>query len=314
MRYLLYLVVFVFLIWTVGTSLTQVQSHERGVVRRFGRILEQKPQQGLYIGLPWGIDRVDLVPVGRERTITVGFTEDRTEEEETMPVGQMLTGDHNLVNVEASINFKVREESPEKFVLQADNIDAFVARAAESLLAEWVGGRTVHDVIRHGKHELPEYLRRELGNRLDAYDLGIDIGQVSITNRFGPPLQVKEAFDRLAEAQTSIATKMSIAGEKTNRKWDEASSKLFAMERNARAYAKNEVNKANAEADSFRRRLAQYRELSRTNPDYLNALWLDGMKRLYGRMRDEGRVELLDQYLTNGELSITQFPLQPRKK
>ena len=51
-RYVLYLAALAFAVWTVGTSFTQVQSHERGVIRRFGRILEHKPEQGLHIGWP----------------------------------------------------------------------------------------------------------------------------------------------------------------------------------------------------------------------------------------------------------------------
>ena len=63
-RYVLLVLGIAFLIWTAATSLTQVQAHERAVIRRFGRILPDRPEQGLHIGLPWGIDRIDLVPVG----------------------------------------------------------------------------------------------------------------------------------------------------------------------------------------------------------------------------------------------------------
>jgi hypothetical protein len=38
------------------------------------------------------------------------------------------------------------------------------------------------------------------------------------------------------------------------------------------------------------------------------------MKAVYAKMRDEGRVELLDNFLSEGGLNITQFPLQPKKK
>jgi hypothetical protein len=38
------------------------------------------------------------------------------------------------------------------------------------------------------------------------------------------------------------------------------------------------------------------------------------MTRLYARMREMGRVQLLDHYLNSEGLSITEFPLQPKKK
>jgi membrane protease subunit HflK len=311
MRYLLAAAAFAAIVFTIATSLTQVQSHQRGVVRRFGRILDFKPEQGLYIGLPWGIDRVDLVDM-RDRTISVGFT-DKAQESDDIPPGEMLTGDHNLVVVRASINFRVREAEAEKFVLQAGNVDGFVARAAESLLAEWIAGRTVNDVLRRGKIELPAFLHENLQDRLKDYDLGIDIGTASITE-LDPPRQVKPAFERVGTAQNEIETKISAAEQQANEKRSVAATKTYEMRRQAQAYANVELVKARADAHSFRTRLAQYQELSRTNPDYLNTLWQEEMKAVYAKMRDEGRVELLDNFLSEGGLNITQFPLQPKKK
>jgi modulator of FtsH protease HflK len=299
-----------FAAWTVYTSVTLVRSHERAVVRRFGRILDDKPLPGLHIGLPWGIDRVDLAPVGRERTIVVGFA-DKDDSEDIVPDGQMLTGDHNLVNVQASINFQIRDDEADRYVLQADNVDAFVARAAESLLAEWIGGRKIDDVLRRGKVELPRYLSARMQERLKKLELGIEIKHASIT-RLDPPTQVKDAFHNLAEAQNSIDVKVKRAEQDAEKRNSSADADAYRLKSSAHAYAQEQRIKAQADADTFRRRLAQYRELSAKNPDYLNAVWLDMMTRTYWKMRDDGRIDLLDHYLS-GELNITQFPL-PKKK
>jgi membrane protease subunit HflK len=310
LRVFMILIALAFAVWTVATSFTQVQSHERAVIRRFGRILETKPEQGLHIGLPWGIDRVDLAPVGRVRSITVGAGDKDDTEDQAIPPGQMLTGDHNLVNVQASINYKIRDKEPERYVLQADNVDAFVARAAESLLAEWIGGRKIDDVLRRGKADLPRFLHDHLHERLQQYELGIDIEHASIT-RLDPPSQVKEAFDKLAQAQTRISTKVNEARQDADKRRSSAQAEAFKLDRSAKAYAREERIKAIAEADSFQKRLAQYRELSARNPDYLNAVWLDQVTRLFLRMKEGGRIDLLD--LTS-DLNITQFPLTPKKK
>src|SRR5437763_12670806 len=89
------------------TGVTQVRPGERAVVRRFGRVLEQKPEPGLWVGLPWGMDRVDRVPVDRVQEVTVGYRDGDTE---AAPTGQVLTGDHNLVNLRVVLNYKVRPE------------------------------------------------------------------------------------------------------------------------------------------------------------------------------------------------------------
>src|SRR5262245_12110582 len=81
------------------TGVVQVRRGERAVVRRFGRVLPYQPDAGLWVGLPWGIDRVDRVDVDNVRSVTVGYNEEESGEREAPP-GQLLTGDHNLVNVQ----------------------------------------------------------------------------------------------------------------------------------------------------------------------------------------------------------------------
>ena len=314
-RYALYLFGLLFVVWTAATSLTQVQSDERAVIRRFGRILDHKPEQGLHIGLPWGIDRVDLVKVGKVRSITVGFTDSQDKDDEVVPAGQLLTGDHNLVNVQASINFKVRDQEAdmEHFMLQQDAVDAFVARTAESLLAEWIGGRKVDDVLRTGKSELPPFLHEHLQDRLDPYDLGVEIEHASII-KLDPPDQVKADFGRIAQAQTAISTKINQAQEEERRRKDTASAEIVAIAGRAKSYAKEQAIGSLSDAENFLKRLEQYQKFKQANADYLDALWLDDMTRLYTRMKDAGRIELLDHFLASEGLTITQFPLQPKKK
>src|SRR5437879_10778191 len=54
------------------TGIAQVRPGERAVVRRFGRVVAQ-PLPGLWIGLPWGMDRVDRVPVSFVRRAYIGY-------------------------------------------------------------------------------------------------------------------------------------------------------------------------------------------------------------------------------------------------
>jgi len=310
-RLFLVVAVVAFLGWTAFTAMSQVQSGQRAVIRRFGRISEQKPEPGLYIGWPWGIEQVDLVPINQVRKIVVGFSDKDEKQDDVVPIGQMLTGDHNLVNVQAEVFFKVRDADVEKFVLHKDNVEAFVARAAESILAEWIAGRKVDDVLRLGKIELPNYLRDQLQDRLHG-DLGIVVEQTSIN--LSPPSEVKEAFERVAQASTNIRTRENEAHQRATKAISEAESQKFNIERQAQQYANGERIRAQAEAESFHKRLEQYRALSRTDADYLNVMWLDDMTRLFARMKETGRIEPLDHFLTSDGLSITQFPLQSKKK
>ena len=265
LRFILYLAGLAFLVWTVSTSLTQVGPGERAVVRRFGRVLDIRPEPGLYIGWPWGIERVERENVSLVRRVTIGFTADEEKEDEVVPAGQVLTGDHNLVNVQAAIHYRIREADVASFVLQKDNVEAFIARAGEALMAEWIASRRVDDVLRRGKVDLPAVLQDRLQERLNEYDLGVEIEQASIT-RLAPPRQVKEAFESLTKAETEIRTRVNQAEEAAGRMRNDTRSKIFALERQAAAYANEERVKAKAEASTFQKRLEQYHDLSRKGP------------------------------------------------
>src|SRR4051794_4558732 len=99
------------------TGVVQVRPGERAVVRRFGRILDEKPGPGLWVGLPWGMDRVDRVEVDAVRAVNVGY--DGEPGDGDVPAGQLITGDNNLVNVNFSLLYKVDPEGLADFAVQA---------------------------------------------------------------------------------------------------------------------------------------------------------------------------------------------------
>src|SRR5262249_1499441 len=139
MRKLLILSVILVVGAALVTSVTQIEPGERAGVRRFGRILHDKPGPGLHVFLPFGMDRVDRVKINQVREVTVGFPLAENEEDRTTPPGQLLTGDHNLINVQVKLYYSVREdpaEEIEKFIVNAERIDDLVARAAQNALAD----------------------------------------------------------------------------------------------------------------------------------------------------------------------------------
>src|SRR4051812_14611238 len=135
MKRLLFAVALLMLAGYALTGLTEVRPGERAVVRRFGRGLPEKPEPGLHVGLPWGMDRVDRVAGARGRRVPVGYEPVPGDGSEAPP-GQLLTGDHNLVNVRVVLHYSIKEDEVEDYVVQADRVDELLARAAEASLAE----------------------------------------------------------------------------------------------------------------------------------------------------------------------------------
>src|SRR5262245_41497824 len=252
------------------TGLVEVRRGERAVIRRFGRVLEQQAKPGLWVGLPWGMDRVDRVEVDTVRTVEVGYKGD--DDADAMPAGQLLTGDHNLVNVQVVLSYKVRPEEVVDFVVAGARVQGVLERAAESALAEWVAGRDVDEVLLRGKTVLRAELLPRVRERVAPYRLGVEILDARAA-RVAPPDEVKDAFDGVARAQTQIATLRNRAEQEAATRNRLARAEGYRVEQQARAYAHAKSAMAKQDARRFEERLKQYRLAKAKNPDYLRQLW-----------------------------------------
>jgi len=294
------------------TGIVLVRPGERGVVRRFGRILADKPEPGLWVGFPWGIDQVTLVPVDRVQNVVVGYQQE-DDATQPLPPGQMLTGDHNLVNVQATVYYKVRADQLEDYVVQAAQVDGLVARMAETVIAEWTAGRHVDDVLLNGKNEMrPELLARTRA-LLEPYRLGVQILDARVS-LIAPLEDVKVAFDQVARAQTTIATLVNKAEQEAQGSWRNALAEKYKLEQTIAGNIHGQLLLAHQEADNFTRRLRQYQLGRVSNPAYLRQIWDEERGRLLARLKENGQIGLLDHHLGPNGLDLNMAPPVPRPR
>ncbi len=292
-----------------ATGLYQVLPGQVAVVRRFGRVLPERPEPGLHLGLPWGVDRVDRVAVDQLRRVVVGYQEGG---DAAMPAGQLLTGDHNLVNVQATIYYKVRPEEAASYVVQADRVDGLTARAAETVMAEWVASRTVDEVLLNGKVDLRAALLKQVQERIDPYGLGVDVLDAPVA-LIAPPDEVKSAFDDVAREQTRIATKVNNAEQEAESQWRQALSYQYGVEQETAAYTSNSRLLARREAESFLNRLHKYQQARRDNPDYLRQIWQEERGKLFAKLKENGQLGLLDDHVGPDGLDVDVLTPTPKK-
>src|SRR2546421_539148 len=168
-----YLLLFAVLAY-LATGVAQVRPEERAVVRRFGQVVA-RPGPGLWVGLPWGIDRLDRVPVRTAQQLVVGYDQAAWSDAPGTPPGQFLTGDQNLVNVQLVLDYAIGETDADldDYVMHKDAAEAVLAREAEAAAAEWVGGRPVDEVLLTGNAALPAWLMDRLPARVAAAPLRV---------------------------------------------------------------------------------------------------------------------------------------------
>jgi membrane protease subunit HflK len=209
------------------------------------------------------------------------------------------------------MHYVVRD--PVAFIEQGERTDELVARSAEAELAEWTAGKGIDDVLLQGKIMLPAVLVQQTQRRIEPYGLGIQIQAADIAHLY-PPNEVKNAFEEVTRAQTSIRTREYEARQEAARMMREAEADRYRSKTATDAYVHEKLELAKAEAERFTRRLEQYRRLQRDNPDFLAALWWDEIGKLLVRLKENGRVDLLDHHLAGDGLDITVFPDSGKKK
>lgn len=239
-------------IYTVGTD-------QRALVRRFGRVVSEQSEPGLHIGLPWGLDRVDLVKPSETKTVTVGAagSADRTlGAAPTETLAQFLTGDQNLVNVQATVQYTT--DDPTRYLFNAVDPDRIVARAAEAAITESLADQPIDTVITSGKDVLAILIQNKLAERLRGYELGIEVRSVSL-NVASPP-QVADAFTKAASARSELVRLIREAELYSNEKHSQALSESQEATDKARAAHDRSIDLARSDADRFQRLLYEYRK------------------------------------------------------
>jgi membrane protease subunit HflK len=310
LRYLIPIALMAYLL----TGLTQVRPEERAVVWRFGQIVAH-PGPGLWIGLPWGIDRVERVPVRTVRQLTVGYDPASWAESTSTPVGQFLTGDQNLVNVQLVLDYAIGESDQEldDYVLHQNLVETTLNRSVEATVSEWVAGRSVDQVLLTGNAALPSWVMDRLSERLPAFRLGVRLQRVSISY-LAPPEEVRAAFEAVTQAQTAVRTREFQARQDAAQRERQADAIRYKLDQEASEYRDSQLRQAWADAAEFAAQLAAFREVAQANPDALALLWWDEIRKaLQGLKSRGGRIEPLDANLGTAGLDLTQLITPPKR-
>ncbi len=160
---LLLAVAAVFLVW-LWTGVYQVKQPERGVVQRFGRLVEVT-SPGLHFRLPWPIESVNVVNVA-----SVNSSDFKS---------RVLTSDVNLVDLHFAVQYEFAD--PVKKLFRLRDPEATLSEVAESAIREIVGRSTLDELLAGSTR--PDITRRTkdlIQSVLDYYNSGIAVSTVNL--------------------------------------------------------------------------------------------------------------------------------------
>ena len=109
----------------------------------------------------------------------------------------MLTGDQNMIELNASIHYDLVR--PDDYVFGQLDGETTVRAAAESAVQAVVTGASLEDVLTTGRAAIEARVRQELQPRLDGYGAGVRILGVRLED-VHPSLEAVDAFRDVSAA------------------------------------------------------------------------------------------------------------------
>lgn len=240
----------------LATGLSFVQPDEQLVVRRFGAMQVAPREPGARFGLPWGLDRVDRLKPREIKRVTIGPPDAADKATGARPA-QFLTGDRNLVNVRATVQFTVND--PRRFLFQTAAVDRLAAAAGEAAISATLAGEPVDRVLTLGKQELGVRMTEQLQALVDRYALGVTIRSVDIGS-IEPPAEVADAFDKVVSAQREREQAVNRARSFSNKTLAEARGASQRIIDQGSADRDRSIRRAQGEAARFESLLTEYRQ------------------------------------------------------
>ncbi len=273
--------------WTAWFT---VQPEETGIVQRFGEVM-RTAGPGLHLKMPYGIEKVHLVPTARVLKEEFGFrTVSAVPGEKTRydtrgeykDESLMLTGDLNVIDVQWIVQYRI--EDPIRYLFQVRDTTKTIRDISEAVMRRAVGNRLGSDVLTTGRVAVASEARNEIQKVLTEYDTGVRLVTVELQD-VTPPDTVKPAFNEVNESRQDKERTINMAQEQANREIPKARGVAAQSISEAEGYALERVNRAKGEATRFEAILEQYLHSPQVTRRrlYLEAMTglLSAMKALY---------------------------------
>ncbi len=241
------------IIWSLS-GLYRVLPDEQGVVLRFGKFIKTT-QPGLNYHFPYPIESVLTPKVTKVNRIDIGF---RSERDSGFTTGGgvadvpeeslMLTGDENIVNIDFSVFWVIKDAG--KFLFKIQDPEGTVKAAAETAMREVIAKSKIQPILTEGRSVIEIETQSIIQEILDEYNSGIQVTQVQ-TQKADPPDQVIDAFRDVQAARADMERSKNEAQAYANDVIPRARGEAAKILQAAEAYKKEVVAKAEGEASRF---------------------------------------------------------------
>ena len=186
----------------------------------------------------------------------------------------MLTGDENIVNIDFSIFWVIKDAG--KFLFKVQDPEGTVKAAAETAMREVIARSEIQPILTEGRSAIEIDTRDIIQEILDEYNSGIQVTQVQ-TQKADPPDQVIDAFRDVQAARADMERSKNEAEGYANDVIPRARGDAAKILQEAEAYKKQVVAAAEGEASRF---IAIYNEYANAKKVTQERMYLETMEKV----------------------------------
>ena len=295
-------------IWGLS-GLYRVLPDEQGVVLRFGKFTSTT-QPGLNYHIPYPIETVLTPKVTKVNRMDIGFRSERdtgfgsTGVADVAEESLMLTGDENIVNIDFSVFWVIKDAG--KFLFKIQDPSTVVKAASETAMREVIAKSNIQSILTEGRSKIEIETQEIIQSILDEYESGIQITQVQ-TQKADPPDQVIDAFRDVQAARADMERSKNEAEAYRNDVIPRARGEAAKILQAAEAYKKKVVAQAEGEASRF---IAIYNEYAQAKVVTQERMYLETMEKV---LADIDKV-IIDKNASSGVVPYLPLPELKKKK
>lgn len=235
-----------------GGSFYSIQEEEQAVVCTFGSP-RAVTTPGLHFKIPF-IQSVTKVNT-TIRGLSIGYKDsdmDGIADQDAL----MITSDYNFIYVDFYAEYRVTD--PVKALYASEDPELVLQNIAQNCIRTTIGSYSVDSVLTTGKNEIQSNIKQMIVDKLEAYDIGITLVNITIQDATPPTAEVENAFKEVETAKQGKETALNNANKYRNEQIPNAEAESDKILQEAEAKKQERINEASGQAARFNSMYQEY--------------------------------------------------------
>jgi len=247
-KIIVFVIVAIAVLIVAGGSFYSIREEEQAVVCTFG-----SPQAvttpGLHFKIPFiqTVDKVSTTING----FSIGYDSTGDGEEAIM-----ITSDYNFLHVDFYAEYRVTD--PVKALYASEDPVEILKNIAQNCIRTTIGSYGVDSVLTTGKNEIQSNIKQMIIDKLEIYDIGIQLVNITIQDAEPPTEEVSMAFKEVETAKQGKETSVNNANKYRNEEIPAAEAEADRIIQEAEAAKQERINEANGQVARFNSLYEEY--------------------------------------------------------